>query len=629
MAFLRGTWRVLVGIKDAVGILLLLFFFVALWGVLHARGPLAVPSGAALVLDLDGPVVDQPSSDSPFALASGGNGRPRQIAVRDLVRAVDRARTDDHIKLIVLDLDAFVGAGQANLQSVAGALGGFRKAGKPVYAYATAYTDASYYLGAQANKVWINPLGGVLLTGPGGTNVYFKKALDKLDIDVNVFRVGTYKSAVEPFLRSDASPEAKAAEQALVDSLWGSYVADVRAVRPAADINAVLSDLPGRIKAAGGDLAKQAVASGLVDRIGTSTEFGRGIADLVGRGTDRREGTYNGISFARYLAATDRKPSGNAVGIVYISGTIVDGEAAPGTAGGDTIAKLIAKALTDDDIKALVLRIDSPGGSVAASERIREAVMVAKNKGLPIVASFGPVAASGGYWVSTPADVVYAQPSTITGSIGVFAVIPTFNRALTALGVGTDGVKSTPYSGDPDILRGLTPDTRVILQASVEDIYRRFTGLVAAARHLPVERVDAIGQGRVWSGKTALDLKLVDGLGGLDLAVAEARRRAHLPADARTIDIERKPTLLAQFLASTMNNGDEDTPAARDAFGMAAGAGQQRLLSAIGEASAVATGPTIQATCTGCGAVLPPNPAYVARAQALIAKVASGLAVVR
>ncbi len=623
MAFLRGTWRFLVGVKDALVLILLLLFFIGLWGVLHSRGPLTVPGGAALVLNLNGPVVDQPSEQSTLALASGNSSAPRQIAVRDIVRAVDRARTDSRIKLIVLDLDTFIGAGQANLQSIAGSLQAFRRAGKPVYAYATAYTDASYYLAAQANRVAINPLGGVLLTGPGGPNIYFKKALDKLDIDVNVFRVGTYKSAVEPFLRSDASPEAKAAEQALVDSLWGSYIADVRAARPAADVNAVLANLPARIKSADGDLATVAVQSHLVDQISTSVDFGRGIAKLVGRGSDRREGSFNSVPLGRYLAATDSRDSGPAVGIVYVAGMIVDGDAPLGTAGGDTISALIAKALTNPDIKALVVRIDSPGGSVLASERIREALVVAKQKGLPIVASFGPVAASGGYWVSTAADAVYAQPSTITGSIGVFAVIPTFNRALTALGIGTDGVKSTPYSGDPDILRGLTPDTKVILQASVEDIYRRFTGLVAKARNLPVTRVDEIGQGRVWSGKSALDLKLVDGLGGLDFAVAEARRRAHLDVDARTIDIERKPSRTAQLLAALLStsNGDEiDTQAARDPFGQATRLGQARILSAIGEASAVASGPTIQAHCLSCSGLVPPRPDYVARAQGLLAK---------
>ena len=624
MIFVRSVWHVLVGIKDLMVLLLLVLFFFGLWAALQGRAPLTVPGGSALVLNLDGPIVDQPSERSPLALASSSSSGPREIAVRDVVRALGNARTDDRIKLVVLDLDAFIGAGQANLQSIAAELGKVRKAGKPIYAYATAYTDASYYLAAQANKVWVNPLGGVLLTGPGGPNLYFKKALDKLDIDVNVFRVGTYKSAVEPFLRSDSSPEAKAAEQALVDSLWSSYTADVRAARPTADVNAVLANLPERVTAAKGDLATQSLQSGLVDKIGTSVEFGRSIAGLVGRGDDEREGSYNSIKLGKYLGATDgsRKTSGPAVGIVYVAGMIVDGDAAPGTAGGDTISKLVAKALTNDDIKALVVRVDSPGGSVLASERIREALMVAKGKGLPIIASFGPVAASGGYWVSTAADAVYAQPSTITGSIGVFAVIPTFNRALTALGVGTDGVKSTPYSGDPDILRGLTPETKVLLQASVEDIYRRFTGLVASARKLPLTRVDEIGQGRVWSGRTALELKLVDGLGGLDVAVAEAARRAKLPADTRTIDIERKPTVIAQLLRSVASTSEDsnDAEVSRDPYAQIARVGQQRLLSAIGEASAVASGPTIQAHCLSCSTLVPPRAAYVAKAEGLLAR---------
>ena len=623
MIFVRSVWHVLVGIKDLMVLLLLLLFFFGLWAVLQARAPLSVPGGSALVLNLDAPIVDQPSERSPLSLASSGPQRPDEIAVRDVVRALGKARTDDRIKLVVLDLDAFIGAGQANLQSIATELARVRKAGKPVYAYATAYTDASYYLAAQATEAWVNPLGGVLLTGPGGPNLYFKKALDKLDIDVNVFRVGTYKSAVEPFLRSDSSPEAKAAEQALVDSLWSSYTADVRAARPRVDVNAVLANLPERVKAANGDLAQQAVASGLIDKIGTSVAFGQMIANKVGRGDDKRAGSYNSIKLTKYLGATDggRKTTGPAVGIVYVAGMIVDGEAAPGTAGGDTISKQIAKALTNDDIKALVVRVDSPGGSVLASERIREALMVARGKGLPVVASFGPVAASGGYWVSTAADAVYAQPSTITGSIGVFAVIPTFNRALTALGVGTDGVKSTPYSGDPDILRGLTPETKTLLQASVEDIYRRFTGLVATARKLPVARVDEIGQGRVWSGTDAVKLKLVDGLGGLDVAVAEAARRARLPADARTIDIERKPTMLAQLFKSVVSSGDDsDVEVSRDPYAALARVGQQRLLSAVGEASAVASGATIQAHCLSCSGLVPPRAAYVAKAETLLAR---------
>ena len=620
MSFVRGAWRFLVGVKDAVGIFLLIIFFIALWAALHARAP-RVPDGSALVLDLDGPVVDQASERSPLAGLTGRAGGGNEIEVRDVVRAIDTARTDTRIKLIVLQLDTFIGAGQANLQAIAASLRAFEKAGKPIYAYATAYTDASYYLAAHATHSWVNPMGGVLLTGPGGTNLYFKKALDKLDVDVNVFRVGKYKSFVEPYTRTEASPEAKAAEQKLIDGVWQTYRDDVHAARPNVDLVADFANLPARVSAAHGDFAREALDAHLIDTIGTRVAFGRAIARIVGEGDDKQPGAFNGVTLAKYAAATKPNRSGPAVGIIYVSGNIVDGEAGAGTAGGDTIAKLVAKALTNDDIKALVVRIDSPGGSVSASERIREALAEARDKGVPVIASMGPVAASGGYWVSTAASEVFAAPSTITGSIGVFAVIPTFNRALDRLGISTDTVKSTPYTGDPDVLRGLSPDAKFILQASVDDIYRRFTGLVAAARHLPVARVDEIAQGRVWTGTDALNLKLIDHIGGLDAAVAAAARAAKLGPNPTTIDIEKTPSLLIQLVAQSLgfgSGGDDATGArsARDPFARLAAAGRQRVLASIGEAAAVAGGATIQAHCLDCTALAPPRPAAIARSSA-------------
>ncbi len=629
MAIARGIWSVIVGIKDLFVLLLMILFFVGIWAALHTRSPLAVPSGAALVLDLDGSVVEQATLGSALDFVRGSD-RNSEIEVRDIVGALNSARTDSRIKLVVLDLDTFLGAGEANLQSIGAALRAVKAAGKPVYAYATAYTDDSYYLAAQSTAAWINPLGGVLLTGPGGPNLYFKAALDKLDVDVNVFRVGTYKSAVEPFTRSDASPEAEAAEQALVDSMWKTYASDVAAARHGADVNAFLTDLPGKVRASGGDFATTALKAGLVDKVGSRAEFGRAIAAKVGAGKDSRPGAFNGIKLADYRSATKRTGSGEAVGIVYVAGNIVDGEAPRGTAGGDTIAQQIDKAVANDNIKALVVRIDSGGGSVLASERIREALSEAKAKGMPIVASFGPVAASGGYWVATAADEIVAQPSTITGSIGVFAVIPTFNRSLKALGIGTDGVKSTPYSGDPDVLRGLTPDTRAILQASVEDIYRRFTGLVATARKLPVARVNEIGQGRVWAGVTAKQLGLVDTLGGVDVAIASAARRAKLPADVRTIDVERSQPLFSQFLASAFGFGEGDdsnsgdaasvSAASRDPFARGARLSRLRLLAAIGSAQAIATGPAVQASCLSCASLGVPLASDVATGEGWLAR---------
>ena len=627
MAVARGIWSVIVGIKDLLVLLLLILFFFGIWAALHSR-PLGVPMGSALVLDLDGAIVEQSSTGSALDLVRGSQ-QSNEIQVRDILGALESARTDNRIKMAVLDLDTFLGTGEANLQSIGAALRAFKAAGKPVYAYATAYTDDSYYLAAQSSQAWINPLGGVLLTGPGGSGLYFKAALDKLDVDVNVFRVGTYKSAVEPFIRSDASPEAKAAEQALVDNLWKTYATDVAAARHGADVNAFLADLPGKVRASGGDFATTALKAGLIDKIGSRADFGRMIAAAVGAGKDQRPGAFNGIKLADYRSATRAVGTGDAVGIVYVAGNIVDGEAPRGTAGGDTIARQIDKAVANPSIKALVVRIDSGGGSVLASERIREALAEAHGKGMPIVASFGPVAASGGYWVATAADEIVAQPSTITGSIGVFAVIPTFSRSLKALGIGTDGVKSTPYSGDPDVLRGLTPDTRLILQASVEDMYRRFTSLVAKARKLPVARVDEIGQGRVWAGATARQIGLVDTLGGVDVAIASARRRANLPVDARTIDVERSQPLLGQLLAGALGFDQDDSTtsdgeANRDPFARGAHLSRLRLLAAIGQAQSIASGPTIQAACLTCASLGVPLASDVRAGEGWLAR-ATGL----
>lgn len=602
MAAMRGFWRVLVGVKDLLVLLLLLLFFIALWSVLSSRAPSPVPQGAALVLDLDGAIVDQATERSPVQLLSGGSlGGERQV--RDIIRAIDTAAADTRIKALVVDLDTFVGAGQANLQSIGAALQRFRKAGKPVNAYATAYTDDGYYLAAQADKVWLNPLGGVLLTGPGGSNLYFKTALEKLSIDINVFKVGTYKAAVEPFTRSESSPEARTANQALAETLWRSWLSDVRVARPAGDVAAFIAQLPQRLGAAGGDQAKAALDARLIDAIGTRSDFNTAMVKAVGKGEQRSFGTYNGVSLDRYLADTRSlmPASGDAVGIVYVTGNIVDGDAPRGTAGSRTIARAVARALDDnDDIKALVVRIDSGGGSVLASEEIRQSLLDAKKSGLPIVASFGPVAASGGYWVATAADEIIAQPSTITGSIGVFAILPSFNRALAEIGVGTDGIKTTPYSGEPDILRGIGPETRVVLQSGVEDIYRRFTSLVGTARKLPVAEVDRIGQGRVWAGSTAKDLKLVDSMGGLDAAVAAAARRAGLKGKVRTIDIERAGSPLAELFESFIGSGEPAEQAARDPFAKLAAGSRNRLLAAIGDVRAIADGPTMQAACLEC-----------------------------
>lgn len=624
MSFARGAWRFLVGVKDLLVLLLLLLFFGLLWTALSQTAPVRVADGSALVLNLDGVIVDQASEQDPTSLLLGATGLS-EYQVRDVVRAIDRAASDGRISRIVLDLDTFVGAGTANLEAMGRALGRFKAAGKPIEAFATAYTDDSYYLAARADTIWMDPLGGVLVSGPGGSGLYFGDALKKLDIDIEVFRVGTYKAAVEPYLRNEASPEAKAADQALVDGIWARWQADTKAARPKADFAAWLRALPQRIAASDGDQAGAAKAAGLVDTLGERGAFEAAMLEAVGAGESSGQYAFKAVTLNEYRrAGVSLMPkSGPAVGVVYVSGGIVDGEAPRGTAGGASIADAIDMALAEQsDLKALVVRIDSPGGSVLAGETIRRAILRAKAQGLPIVASMGPVAASGGYWVAMPAETIFAEATTVTGSIGVFAVLPTFPRALARLGIGTDGVQATPYSGEPNVLGGLGSETRALLQISVEDIYRRFIGIVAEARGMSKEDVDKVGQGRVWTGETAVKLKLVDKLGGLDDAVAEAARLGGIEGDVRTIDIETRRSDVAALLGSLMGpedaSGGTGDAAVRDGWSGLVMRERMRVLAMLGDLRVLGSGATMQAACLECAGMGSPRPAQSKDVEAVL-----------
>jgi protease-4 len=617
-------WRILVGIKDFMVLSLLALFFIGLSALLSSGKPVkGVPDGGALVVAMQGALVDQASEVSPFDAAGGGG--MAEVQARDVIRALDRAAADKRIKAVVLELDGFAGGGQANIAAVADAVARVKAAGKPVHAWATAYGDDAWALAAAANRIWVNPLGGVIITGPGGSRLYFARALEKLQVDVNVFRVGTYKSFVEPYTRAGASPEAKAADQALAGSLWASWLADAKRLRPNANVAAYVEQLPQRLGAAGGDGAQAALAAGLVDRIASRDAFEDAMVELVGEADPEEWGRYRGVGLMDYLDATSGAGRGDAVGVVYVSGNIVDGEAPRGTAGSATIRAALQKALAESkDIKALVVRVDSGGGSVTASEEIRAALLAAKADGLPVVASFGPVAASGGYWVGTAADEIYAQPSTITGSIGVFAILPSFPRALNEIGINSDGVKTTPYSGEPDIVAGLSPQVRQVLQMGVEDVYRRFLKLVGDARRLPVSEVDKVGQGRVWSGADARQLKLVDGFGGLDVAVAAAARKAGIkPGDGgafRVVDIEKpEPAWMKALRRFSRSEAEEQ---ARDAWAVAVQASRLRLLAAAQDMAFLASGrgATMQAACLECAVAGSPRPAAARQGKGWLAR---------
>lgn len=600
MGFLGKVWRLLVGIKDGLVLIAMLLFFGGLYAMLSATPYVGSAESGALVLDLGGTIVEQPAEADPFALLGGETSFTREYRLRDLVHAIETAASDDRVKAVALDLDIFVGGGQAGLAEIGDALDKVRRAKKPVIAYASGYSDDGYQIAAHADEIWLNPLGGVLITGPGGSNLYYKGLLDKLGVTANVYRVGAFKAAVEPFTRNDMSVEARAASQALADALWENWLDDVQRARPKAKLAPYVAAPADRFAAAGGDMAQAALDAGLVDRIGDRTAFGKRLAAIVGDGDDGVPGSYRHIDYDDWVGRNPAGDSGGAIGVVTVAGEIVDGEAGLGTAGAETIATAITKGLRDKDLKALVVRVDSPGGSTLASERIRQAVLDAKATGLPVVISMGSVAASGGYWIAAAGDHVLAQPETITGSIGVFGIIPSFEGTLAKLGVGADGVRTTPLSGEPDIFHGPSPEADRLIQISIESTYRRFIGLVAKARDLPAARVNEIAQGRVWDGGTARQLGLVDGFGSLNDAIAEAARRAKLdPDSARPVFLEKEPSFADQVFR-TLGGASEPEAPAGDVFSRIAARPQLLLARALYDAQRIVSGPAIQSRCLEC-----------------------------
>jgi protease-4 len=604
MKFVRAIWKLLVGVKDALVLIFMLLFFGLLYAGLTAK-PQPVGEGV-LALDLDGTVVEEPAKKDWSEVVAGSSG-PKQYRLRTLVAALDEARDDDRVKAVALDLDGFGGGGQVAMNDLAEALARVRAAGKPVIAYATGYSDDSYQLAAASSEVWLNPLGGIGLFGPGGSGLYFKGLLDKLGVTANIYRVGTYKAAVEPFDRNDMSPEARQNAQALGGALLETWRESVLKHRPKAKVDAYMRDTTGAVRAANGDFAQAAVAAGLVDKLADRSAFESRLAQLGGKDSSARGG-FKKIKLGSFVRDTVDEGRNGPIGVVTVAGTIVDGRASPGTAAGDSIAEVIEKAVRDDSMKALVVRVDSPGGSVVASERIRQAILAAKRKRLPVVVSMGNVAASGGYWVAMPADYIYAEPSTITGSIGVFGILPSFEGSLQKLGLGADGIKTTPLSGEPDLLKGPAPEADALLQTGVESTYRKFLGIVAEARKKTPQQIDQIAQGRVWDGGSARQLGLVDGFGGMDEAVAKAGALAKLSEDDRGVRyLDRSVSFrdsLVDLLA--LDDSEDDGSAPADAFAMY-GRTEAYLASAIADLSMVLSGPRIQARCLECAADLPPS----------------------
>jgi signal peptide peptidase SppA, 67K type len=602
MKFARRVWRLLVGIKDALALLFLVMFFGLVYAALASRPTAGRVETGALLLDLDGVVVEEKSEVDPFRLLLAGDVPTREFPARDIERALRLAASDDRVKVVVLDLSRFLGGQFVHLKGIGAAMDEVRKAGKPVLTFANVYVDDGLQLAAHSSEAWLDPMGQAFIAGPGGHMTYYKGLIDRFKVNAHIYRVGTYKSYVEPYLRQDMSPEAREANEDVYGALWRAWQDDVKKARPKAQVENFAANPVAAVQGvAGKDFAKGAKALGLVDRLGDKSEFDARVEAIAGKATNSsdEEIPYSHTKLSTWLAARPEKQAGDAIAVVTVAGEIVDGDAGPGQAGGDRIA-----ALLDDNIdagfKALVVRIDSPGGSAGAAERIRRAIQRWKDAKIPVVVSMGNLAASGGYWVSTPGQRVFAEPGTITGSIGVFAVVTTFEKTLADLGVTSDGVRTTPLSGQPDVLGGFTPELNDLLQTSVESVYSQFIGIVAKARKRTPEQIDAVAKGRVWPGQEALKLGLVDEMGGLDAALAFAARAGGIGNGKWHAEfLSAQPDTFARFLEGIEEDG-QVRGGAYDFTSLIAARQKSQLARALEQMEGMIAGSGVQAYCLEC-----------------------------
>lgn len=532
----KWSWRVLNFIREFIlnlFLILLILVGAGIWVQLHGSDAPSDVQKGALTVDLTGVVVDDPSVSNKLSkigrqLLGAGSDRLQENSLFDVVDAIRQAKSDDKITGMVLDLRNFAGADQPSLQYIGKALREFRDAGKPIYATGESYSQAQYYLASFANKIYLSPQGGVDLHGFATNSLYYKTLLDKLKVSSHVFRVGTYKSAVEPFLRDDMSPAARDADSRWVGELWQNYLNQLAANRQltAQQVFPGAQGVLDNLQKLGGDTAQYAKENKLVDELAGPAATEQQLVKAFGWDKDAK--SYAGTSIYNYplkpTATADKK--GN-IAVIVASGAIMDGEETPGSVGGDTTAAEIREARLDKEIKAIVLRVNSPGGSVTASETIREELAAAKAAGKPVVVSMGGLAASGGYWISTPANYIIASPNTLTGSIGIFGVINTVENSLNSIGVHTDGVATSPLA-DIATTKALPPEVQQMMQLSIEYGYKNFLGLVADSRHKTPEQIDAIAQGHVWTGSDAKANGLVDALGDFDDAVAKAAELAKI-----------------------------------------------------------------------------------------------------
>jgi protease-4 len=545
------------GIRTLIGVVFIGFLLLMLTG-LFADDIQPMPDSGALYLAPSGVLVDQKTTIDPLGeILSETSQQDSETLVRDIVEAVNAAASDRRITHLVLDTDYMAGASLSKLEEISVALLQFKKSGKPIIAVADNLSQSQYYLAAHADEILLNPLGSVMITGFGSNRSFFKDALDKLKINIHIFRVGKFKSAVEPYIGNSMSPESRQETTTLLTELWQFYGSQVEQLRglPAGTIHSYADNLHSNLKATFGNASALAKEQDLIDQIATRSEMHSYLNEMIAS----TDGYFNHIGLKGYLnhvrlgKFTSAEAQRQKIALIVAAGNIVDGEQPEGTVGGDTLAGIFADVRDNDDIKAVVLRIDSPGGSAFASEVIRDAMAATREQGIPIVVSMGSYAASGGYWIATEADRVLAMPTTITGSIGVYGVIPTMEDSLAALGVYSDAVNTTANASLLQLNRPMTEQAKIIFQSGVDNVYSRFITLVANARNSTPKAVHEIAQGQVWTGQKALQIGLIDQLGDLNDAIVEAAELADL--SEYSVTYQRKPlTFYEQFLAEINGN---------------------------------------------------------------------------
>ncbi len=553
MGFFALVWRILEGVRKVLHLILLLVIFGFILAALHTSIPI-VPRSAALVIAPEGELVEQLSSDPLRRAVGQASGGPApETLLKDVIDAIGAAKNDSRIKLIALNLGNLSTSGLSKLQEIGAALRDFRSAGKRVVVAADSLDQTQYYLAAQAGEVYLDPMGLVYVDGFSYYRMFLKEAIDKLGIDVNIFRAGTFKSFTDQFSRSDMAPSEREESSVWLEALWNAYQQDVTRARslPANALNEYVSEAPAALAAVNGDAAKLALQRGLVTALKSRRQVADELKSIVGEDQDSH--SFNSIGMTQYLAAVRSKrvlksKSDARVGIVVASGEILDGHQPPGMIGGESTADLLRQARYDNTVKAVVLRVDSPGGSMFASEQILREVQTLRKAGKPVVVSMSTYAASGGYYISVAANQIFASPTTLTGSIGVFSVVPTFQHTLERLGVKVDGLGTTPLAGDLRLDRNLGSAGRQILQSSVEHAYAEFLRRVGDGRKKSVEDVDKIAQGRVWAGVDAQRIGLVDHLGGLKDATDAAAKLAELGSDYGVDYIESELSLREELL---------------------------------------------------------------------------------